>query len=555
MSGGRGVPAERLPWGLVLGGAGFGWVVLQVLRPRFFLTDDTFSLFFPLFVEVGRSIWAGKPFWISESIFGGGYDLAADAQMIPMWHPLMLGLSLLAHTPLQSWLMEVVALVNLLLAAGGFTYAVGALERAGHPVVPRARVVWLALSWTFSMYALLLGSSGIWYLANVATLPWMVGACVEPRGRWAVVVMAGAVFHGAVGGYPSCFLYSCLMLVFPVGWRVWKEGWRGARHAVAGMAVGGVMVLPFVLPAILALPESVRPGPIPAEVASEGRFVAPVLLASLLVGAPAVWLGEVVLFGVKAHAYALGISWAAAWMWLPLWRRKFAWDGWDVALAGAFGVAFLLVSRPDWLGELIGRVPVLGALRWPHKEMFLVVGVMHLWALRPTLVPGWGQRLAAATGMAFWAVPLLLAGMPSLNAHQLSRELYFSGEAARYWKAWGERLYAPLMEERWIEEVEVYPTVPWIMAGSHNFAALWGARCWTGYSATLPRSLFEREPRVGNVYGVLKWEDREEYWAASRGGVALRLIWEGERDGWRVEAVKAMERQAAGRNWEKNTQQ
>lgn len=519
--GGTARVTEPMPWRLILGGTVLGWAVLQILRPRYFLTDDTFTLFFPLLVEVGRSLLAGKAFWISDSIFGGGYNLAADAQMVPLWHPLMLGLSLLAQTPLQSWVMDLAALFNLLAAAGGLGYLLMVLECNGHPPVPRSRAVWLCLSWAFSFYVLMLGSSGIWYLASVAVLPWLVSAALEQRPRRSVGLMAAAVFHGAIAGYPSCFIYSMTLLFFPLVWRFYRAGWKSLLPPLAGMVLGAVLALPLLLPALFSLADSARSQPAPWVDDPLGRFPLPVLLMSLTLGTPAAWAGEILLFGVKAHAYALGVSWVGMVAVLPFFRRSASWSWWDAALVAAFLWVVMLLARPEGFRHVLAQVPLLGSLRWPHKEMFLAVFLLHLWVLRPTLIGGRVFALAAALGVGFWLLPLLAAGMPSLNSHEVSRRLYFSGQAESFWNTHRSLRYAPMLDQTLVDDLSVYPQIPWILLGSHNFAALWDARCWTGYSATLPQRLVERQPRMVNIYGVLAWEDRHAYWQQSPHPVVL----------------------------------
>lgn len=517
---GRDQDRHCLAW--VLGGVVLGWIFLQIVRSRFFLTDDTFSLFFPVFVSMGRSLWAGEPFWICQDIFGGGYNLALDSQMVPLFHPLTLTLSLLAQTALQSWLMDVLALVNLLLAAAGMVYLIGVLDRRGLVEVRGGWRIWVSLSWTFSMYSLLLGSSGIWYLANVAALPWLVAAAVHPRGKPALGLMAVAVFHAAVGGYPSCFLFSMLSLAFPLAWKAHVDGWRRLGPPVLGMVAGAVLVLPFFLPSIRALSDSLRSGSIPVEVASEGRFALPVLLASLGGGSISARFGEISLFGKLAHAYALGISALGAVALLSFYRRRGAWSSWDGVLGLGFLFGALWVSRPDWFGQFLFHLPVLGALRWPYKEMFVLVFWMHLFALRGTLFSPRLVGVTAVSALVVFSLPFVFAGSPSLNEHALSRRFYFSGEAQSHWerlRAQDPPLVVPALSSDDLGDITRYPSYPWIMMGSHNFTALWGVRSWTGYSATMPRRIFEREPRMGNVYGVLKIEDAEVFWGHSAGWV------------------------------------
>lgn len=504
--------AQRPEPGLavVLFGVLAGWVVLQVFRTRFFLTDDTFSLFYPVFVSVGRAVMEGRPFWICQELFDGNYALSADAQMIPLWHPLNFSFSLLGTGACGTWLVDVLALLNLLAAGWGFHRLMAVVASEGGAGLGPWFRVFLAWSYVFSMYSLLLGSSGIWYLANVAALPWMVAGVLDRRLS-AQVGLAVAVFHGAVGGYPSCFAYSVLFLGFPFLWQVRCRGWRDALRPLGAVGAGAVAALPFLVPTLAALPDSLRAGAISVEVASEGRYPLAVTAVSLVASTVAAEFGEVELFGVKAHAYALASSAMGLFVLMALVRPARRWSAWDGLLLAALAASALLVARPDWLGRCIQGLPVLGSLRWPHKEMVLVVFWAHLFALRGNAFTGRFQGAALVASVLLYLVPFVLAGPPSFGAHEVSRRLLFSGEAGRHWDSLKEglqgRRLVPVLPRAVVEDPAQYPSIPWILLGSHNFPALWPVDSWSGYSATMPRKLFERTPPMANVYGVYALEE------------------------------------------------
>ncbi|NJK92135.1 MAG: hypothetical protein HC904_10080 [Blastochloris sp.] len=157
--------------------------LLQLWRPFFFLTDDSLILYFPVWVGVGRDLWAGQDPWVSMYLFGGNYRLNQDAMFNGLWHPVTWLIALLEPTFLRNAMVDLMAMGNVLLAVTGFRWMSGKLMEAGLFRVSSRGAMFLSLSYGFSFYALHLGSSGLWYLANVAALPWMVGACWEKRAN------------------------------------------------------------------------------------------------------------------------------------------------------------------------------------------------------------------------------------------------------------------------------------------------------------------------------------------------------------------------------------
>jgi hypothetical protein len=517
------------------------FALLQVWRPLFFLTDDTLTLFYPVLAECGRTLAGGGTFWISGCLFGGGYSLAADSMYVGLFHPLVLPLSLLA--PLRTGLavMDLLCLGNLILSATGMVLLLTVLRRRGLASFDGGWVVFAALSYTFSMYALLLGSSGAWYLSNMAALPWMILSLF--LGGWrGALLLAAAVFHAIVGGYPSCTIYSGLLLGILAVWKAARDRSPGpVLLAAGGGCLGAVLAAPLLWPALTALSDSTRGGALPVEIASEHAMPAAVLLVSAFGSVASAFAGRFELFGVSGHAYALASS-PAAWLAVAACWGARRLNGWDRMLIGCGILAALLVSRPAWLGGIIAQVPVLGSLRWPHKEIFLFVFLLHLWLARGSRIdPKWLPRIAAA-GTLFFVLPLLWLGPPSLALDGArNRDMVLSGRAAAYWDkvsgllAPGERI-ACVMPDGLIGDPVAYSAAPSLLAGIGNFPALYGIPSWSGYSATMPRRIFLREPRAATVHGVFRESDLPGL-LAQPGVVALRLR-PGGAGGWEVDMIR-----------------
>jgi hypothetical protein len=529
------------------------WGLLQLVRSRFYLTDDSFTLFFPVWVDFGRKWFGGGDFWVCEWLFGGGYPLREDAVFLPLLHPFCLLFSFLAATPLQSWMTDLVCLSHLLLASWGFQEMLERLRLRGWANVGTGTGLFLGWSFAFCMYALLLGSSGFWYLANLSALPWLLSGLLEKRRLRSVLILALSVFHSVIGGYPSCFLYSMVGMGLLALWLGWKDrdGPTLIRN-LGGMVLGGILALPLVWTPLLALGDSVRSGAIPLELASEGRLPLGVALGSVFFSSGSILFGKYELFGQAAHAYAL-LSFAGAGLFALAWfRPKRDWSSWDGVLMVALAGGLLIVTRPDWLGGLIAEIPIFRSLRWPHKEAFLVVFVLHLFAARGTVVPGKWVRLALFGSTLVFLSPLVVIGPPSFNEHALSRKLYFEGVAGKVAGGIrsslepGQQVVSELPDVP-LALTSVDPAVPWVVLLSHNFPALWEVPGWAGYSATLPRRIYERQPPLANVFGhipyaeddrwtgpfhvaVLRWDpSKAEQVQLDLGEVIRVLEWDGEK--------------------------
>jgi hypothetical protein len=54
-----------------------------------------------------------------------------------------------------------------------------------------------------------------------------------------------------------------------------------------------------------------------------------------------------------------------------------------------------------------------------------------------------------------------------------------------------------------------YFRIPLILTGGANFPAMFGVRSWSGYSATMPKVVFQRKPQPANVVGLFEKRDME----------------------------------------------
>jgi hypothetical protein len=374
-------------------------------------------------------------------------------------------------------------------------------------------ILFLALSYTWSGYSLLLGSSGFWYLFDVAALPWLFAGLLLPSMSGGIGLMIAAIFHALVGGYPSCSFFSFVLAGCGAAALCGiQRSWRPLLRMAAASLIGLLLALPWLLPALTALSESTRAGAIDPAIASEKSMPVAVLVGSFFLSSISMIFGSFELFGIKAHAYALA-SCAGSWLVLaaivPRRRNRI----WDIYLGVAAVSLAVLISRPGWLAGLFFHLPLVSSMRWPYKEVFLFLFVLHLWAARGSLLdPKWTHMLAMV-GTIFFLVPFMTFGVPSLSAPSESRELVLSGRAADFWREVRPMLdpdtkIVPVMADDLLYDIPVYLKTPGPLVGSHNFPALFRVPSWSGYSATMPRRIFTRKPGAANVFGVYSLSDK-----------------------------------------------
>ncbi|NJK92134.1 MAG: hypothetical protein HC904_10075 [Blastochloris sp.] len=334
-----------------------------------------------------------------------------------------------------------------------------------------------------------------------------------------------ALYHNAVAGYPSCFVYSMVLLGLVVLWRAGEE--RSPRiifwMIVAGM-LAGLLAAPSLLPSLWALGDSVRAEGMEMSVAAESSMPVAVQVGSMLIGGLAFWCGDFSYFGKVWHGYALASFAAGWWVLMAFVRGRAAWRAWDFFLLGGVILFMLLVSRPEWLAALVAELPLLRSLRWPVKELYLVVFLWHLWAARGSALGLKVVRLGGCAGVCVFVISLLAAGAPTLNEQKASRESLLSGEAELHWSKLREQVpegqyLVGVLPDAVVQDVTQLLNENMVMSGGGNFFEMFEVPGWTGYSLTLPRSLSERRPAPATATGLFRESQARELEAV--GGLIL----------------------------------
>ena len=121
---------------------------------------------------MGRHLKSGQSPFYSDYLFGGHYNLLRDAKYFN-WCPVNFAVSMLADTPGRFAMLDLLALLDLLLAAAGFVLLAAALREELGLRVSDGRLLFLTLSFGFSTFILTTGASWVNFLTNQAVLPWL----------------------------------------------------------------------------------------------------------------------------------------------------------------------------------------------------------------------------------------------------------------------------------------------------------------------------------------------------------------------------------------------
>ena len=97
-------------------------------------------------------------------------------------------------------------------------------------------------------------------------------------------------------------------------------------------------------------------------------------------------------------------------------------------------VIAVFIIRPNWVSEIMLRLPLLKSMRWPFREFLQFQFFFHLFLVLRR--PGFQLRARvciALAGVALFVPPLFLHPPPTFSPRDEDRALLFSGAFDRYW--------------------------------------------------------------------------------------------------------------------------
>ena len=466
------------------------FAALEFWRPYFFLTDDNLDGGFPFFMEVGRHLLSGRSPFISDHLFGGGYDLLRDPTYFA-WHPFYLAVSLLAGTPFRCAMIDVNAFWLLMLATAGFVTLAHYLRREMALAVSDGWIMFYALSFTYSMIALATGASWLTFLGNQSALPWLALGILQKKGWRGAGLVALFSLHQVLGGHLSPTVSSSIFLsLFALGMSVCRRSWFPLTNWLIGYAVALVVILPLLIPMLEGFFASLRSQGVTMDDMQANNIPFGLFPTSLFVGM-ALWIIHPPDHPYTTYTLALGSS-AAAWCLIPALVSRAKWRGLEVVTLLMMIFGAVLICRPVWVTEIMMQLPLFRSMRWPFREFVQFQFFLHLFLLvRPPGLTAPLRRFTALFGTCFMVIPMALYPLPpTFNSMNWDRELLLTGGTGRYWDQ-VRPLLKPTDRIAVLIPLDLYMDdrfeEPYSLLGTYNYAVLAGVVNAWGYSPTVPR--------------------------------------------------------------------
>jgi hypothetical protein len=457
---------------------------LETVRPAYFYTDDNITGWTPCALEICRHFWKGEPFWISNCIYGGHYNLLANPGSLAMFNPVLLFFSWIPLTSRPYIIVEAVAAFNLVLANVAFVALGITIIQKYRLATPAYAVVYLGLCHTFSLASLTLGASWVPWISGYALAPLILLGMLIQRSPFGIGLIICALVYGFFSSIMHEFIMTygiMVLLAMALGWM--ERSIVPVYRLLLGTLIFLLLVSPILVPAWRGFTESNRSGGLTIEQAFYDGHIPPISVSySLFLGvfsaliSPCFTFAELgsvtwasmgyltsslllIVIYIKSVRYWLTGVMALLMPWLiSLYVSDFA--GWGAALVLMIAwvylldrfllrtrlsswewfyiiatiVVFLLVCMPPWLTVLFSKMPLLKSLRWPFRQIMdlhFFISILLIFMIPrinlKSLLAGMAGSLVL-TAFTFHCV-----GAPSLNAWPTDRPMMLSGNAQLYW--------------------------------------------------------------------------------------------------------------------------
>jgi hypothetical protein len=470
------------------------FLLLEIWRPYYFLTDDNLSVGLPFLTEMGRHLKSGQSPFYSNYLFGGHYNLLRDANYFS-WSPVNFVVSLLADTPGRFAMLDLVALLNILLSATGFVLLAAALRAELSLRLSDGRLLFLTLSFVFSTFILTCGASWVNFLANQAVLPWLTLGLWQTTWRRSIGLLTLFSLHEALSGQSAGTISNGLILsLFALLVCAQRRSLRPLGCWIAANLLTLLVISPILLPALGGFLHSQRGGGLSVELLHRFNMPAALFPTSFLFGN---YFEMAAYFAhIQAPSFFLFprlptlLACAAAWCVFPLVCQRRRWTLLEAGCGGLIALLALMVIRPIAITEFMSHVPILRSMRWPFREILQLLFFFHLLlVIRPWAGGVVFQNRIACFSLALFALPLFFTRPLSLNPLTADRAAILSGSGDRFWAAVkthlrpGDEIATVMDPDVWYKSIG---KVPYSLAGTADFPAYFRVRCLSGYSQTAP---------------------------------------------------------------------
>ena len=474
------------------------FLVLELWRPCFFLTDDNLDGGYPFFMEMGRHLLAGRSPFVSDHLFGGHYDMLRDSTFF-VWHPLYLLVSLLAATPFHALIMDVDAFCLFMLTTAGFVCLADYARRHEEVPISDGWLTFFTLSFVYSMIALATAASWLNFACNQSALPWLALGLLHRKWRAGLFLITLFSLHQLLGGHLAPTVSTSLFFsLFALGLAVQRRSWQPLLCWGGGNLIALLLVLPLLIPALEGFSESLRSRGVPMDDMQAYNVPAASFPVAVFFGMALWWAHPGMPPAHSTYILALGSS-AAIWCLVPAltgrrWRRL------DLLVLGMIVVTAFLVCRPGWVIRFMTHVPILRSLRWPFRELLQFQFFVHLFLVlrEPGYTPVLRRWLAIFSAALFVLPAFTYRLPPTFNSMSWDRRLILSGQDGVFW-AQVRPLLRPGDRIAVLIPPEVYASdrfdIPYSLLGTYNYACIEGIINTSGYSSTAP--LGQLYTRVG----------------------------------------------------------
>jgi hypothetical protein len=497
------------------------FLVLEIWRPFFFLTDDNLDGGYPFFMELGHHLLHGQSPFVSDHLFGGHYNMLRDSTFF-VWHPLNFLVSLLAGTPLHLCIVDLIAFLLFMITTAGFVCLVDYLRREEGATISDSWLTFFTLSFVYSMMAITTAATWLNFAYNQSALPWLALGLFQRRALRSFAIIAVFSLHEILGGHLEPLISTCVFFsLFALGLCWVRRSIQPALCWGAGTALAFVIVLPLLIPAMVGFSESLRFHGVPMDDMQAYNIPALAFPVSLFFGMALWWTHATKPILVNAHAtyiLALGAC-AAMWCLIPALTNsdgRSRWKRIDLLVLGMLVIVGFMVCRPTWVIEIMTRVPVLKSMRWPFRELLQFQLFLHLFLVlrqpdfaravageSDSLFKHWftpvGRRRLALFSTAIYVLPLFTYHLPpTFNSMNWDRRLLMSGKYRDYW-AQVHRYLKPGDKIAVLISRPLYDSdrfdIPYSLLGTYNYACIDDIINTSGYSLTSP--LGQLYTRVG----------------------------------------------------------
>ena len=464
-----------------------GWLLLQVWRSHYFLTDDNLSQNMPIIIAAARRLWSGQNVFWEPNLYDG-FDLRGNSALISLWNPFAFIVSPLALTPLKFWIIDARVGLQMVAASVAMAALLFRWRELYNSRLSDKRLIFLALSFVFCSYNLIVVASWHDYIALSLSAPLALWGMWNSQRKTGFIAIVYAVAHGLLAGHPGPWSYFLVgFSVLALSQRVLERDAEKARRWFGGAFIGVLITLPFLVPAALSFAQLPRAATQATGEASALAMPWQTLILSPFIGSFAGLSGAPfrIFYLSPAHSFALACSMASGLITLSLCSKK-SWRGPQIVIVALLLVAFVLVVRPPWLAQIVAHLPVFRSLRWPFKETFWIVLGLHLLAaLRAQPLPKLWQRAIVAGGIAIWAISMFSQSAPSFNPMAADREFLLSGRAEDYWRQKKAdpnfaTPFVPVARRDWLRS-QVRQSVLFSRLGAYNYPALFEVKSASGY--------------------------------------------------------------------------